>query len=88
MEEYYPIRSDHLYNNVMFSILGLVLEREFGASWENLLTNELLVPLGMDSTTFYDFAAPNYEGFVTPYTYNISAEDPLVLVEGPYDMWA
>ena len=87
MEEYYPIRTDWLYTNNMLSVLGLVLEREFGASWENLLTNELLLPLGMNSTTFYDFAAPDYEGFVTPYILNVSSDEPLVLVPGPFDMW-
>ena len=88
MPEFYPVRSDFLYGNHMYSVLGAVLEQTFGASWEELVTSELFAPIGMTSSTFYDLAAPDYEGFITPYTYNISSDDPTALQPMPYDIWS
>ena len=88
MPELYPVRSDYLYNNNMYSVLGAVLEQVFGASWEELVTSELYAPIGMNSSTFYDLAAPDYDGFTTPYTYNISSDDPTSLQPMPYDIWS
>ena len=88
MPEFFPIRSDYLYASHMYSVLGAVLEQTFGASWEELVTSELYAPIGMNSSTFYDFAAPDYEGFITPYTYNASADDPTELQPTPYYIWS
>ena len=88
MPEFFPVRSDYLYTNNMFSVLALALEQTFGASWEELVTSELFEPIGMNSSTFYDLAAPEYEGFITPYTYNVSSENPSELVPQPYVIWS
>ncbi|MFT3997595.1 MAG: serine hydrolase, partial [Asticcacaulis sp.] len=43
----YPFRSGYAYNNVMFTIAGLVIERVSGLSYEAFVTQRLLKPLGM-----------------------------------------
>lgn len=46
----YPFRSGYAYNNVMFTIAGLVIERVSGQSYESFVTERLLKPLGMNDT--------------------------------------
>lgn len=46
----YPFRSGYAYNNVMFTIAGLVIERVSGQTYERFVTERLLTPLGMADT--------------------------------------
>lgn len=43
----YPFRSGYAYNNVMFTMAGLVIERVSGQSYERFITDHILTPLGM-----------------------------------------
>lgn len=47
----HPFRSTFEYNNNMFMVAGHLYGRAAGDSWENLVTNRLLRPLGMNETT-------------------------------------
>lgn len=47
-----PLRSQYQYNNLMYIIAGLVVERVSGQSWEGFLKARLLEPLGMSRTGF------------------------------------
>src|SRR5690554_5609306 len=46
-----PFRSDFVYNNVMYSLAGQVIEYTNGRTWDDFLKERLFEPLGMNSTT-------------------------------------
>lgn len=46
-----PFRSDFVYNNVMYSLAGQVIEYTDGNTWDAFLKERLFEPLGMTSTT-------------------------------------
>ena len=47
------MRDMSVYNNIMYALAGRVAEELGGASWEQLVLQEILTPLGMNNTTFY-----------------------------------
>lgn len=47
----YGFRGRWQYNNFMYLVAGILVERETGSSWEEFVRREVLVPLGMSSTT-------------------------------------
>lgn len=47
-----PIRTTFLYNNMMYTGAGYVVELLSGKTWEEFVRERLLLPLGMKSTTF------------------------------------
>lgn len=84
----YEFRADLLYNNLMYTLAAHPIEGLLGMSFEELLRDNLLVPLGMDSTTFYDEAADNdYEGFATPYGWDVMGGNPDELAPLPMELW-
>src|SRR5690554_5376483 len=46
-----PFRSDFVYNNVMYSLAGQVIEYVDGRTWDDFLKQELFEPLEMKRTT-------------------------------------
>lgn len=46
-----PVRSGWQYNNFMFMAQGAIAEKITGSSWEQLLREKILNPLGMSTTT-------------------------------------
>ena len=65
-------RTANLYNNNMYSLAGRVAEALSGTgqSWEDLVTEHILKPLGMDHTTFYHYPREAHQHFATQYTYD------------------
>ena len=47
-----PIRQSFLYNNLMYAAVGYLLELRTGKTWEALVQDRILDPLGMTSTVF------------------------------------
>ena len=45
-----PLRAGFSYNNTMFAVLGQVVEKVSGMSWENFLQSRILSPLGMNDS--------------------------------------
>lgn len=45
------LRQEFQYNNLMYTIAGLVVERITGQSWEEATTRRLLIPLDMKNST-------------------------------------
>jgi len=45
-----PLRTRHIYQNTMFELLGLVIERLSGQRWDRFLASRLWRPLGMNET--------------------------------------
>lgn len=47
-----PLRQTFLYNNLMYAAVGYLLELRTGKTWEALVRDRILDPLGMTSTVF------------------------------------
>ncbi|XP_046329452.2 putative beta-lactamase-like 1 [Haliotis rufescens] len=49
-----PIRTKFMYSNYMYTLAGYVAERMTGKSWESLVEDYILTPLGMRNSGFID----------------------------------
>jgi len=52
LEPSIPLRQGFIYNNLMYSAIGYAIELRTGKTWEEYVTEELLVPLEMNNTVF------------------------------------
>ncbi len=52
LEPQEPIRETFLYNNLMFSAVGRIIELKSGRSWEDFVRERELAPLDMSTTTY------------------------------------
>src|SRR6266849_4418566 len=52
LEPQQPMRETFLYNNLMFSAVGYIIELESGKTWEQFVRERIFEPLNMSSTTY------------------------------------
>jgi len=52
LEPQQPMRETFLYNNLMFSAVGYIIELKSGKTWEQFVRERILEPLNMSSTTY------------------------------------
>lgn len=52
LEPSIPLRQNFIYNNLMYSAVGYSIELRTGKTWEEYVTDELLIPLEMNHTVF------------------------------------
>src|SRR5438093_7394691 len=52
LEPQQPMRETFLYNNLMFSAVGYIIELESGKTWEQFVRDRIFEPLNMGSTTY------------------------------------
>jgi CubicO group peptidase (beta-lactamase class C family) len=52
LEPQEPIRETFLYNNLMFSAVGYLIELQSGKTWEQFVKDRIFGPLQMDSTSY------------------------------------
>ncbi len=52
LEPQQPMRETFLYNNLMFSAVGYIIELESGKTWEQFVRERIFEPLNMGSTTY------------------------------------
>lgn len=50
LEQATPFRGKFTYHNVMFAVLGEIIEKESGLDWHAFVAKRILEPLGMNST--------------------------------------
>jgi CubicO group peptidase (beta-lactamase class C family) len=62
-----PFRTAFQYQSILFSAAGQAAARAGGASWDRLLTDRLLTPLGMTSTTVTGPAAARARDRASPH---------------------
>ena len=68
LEPIQPERTDFLYNNHMFTLLGYASEvLEGGTKWEDLVRAHIFQPLSMSSSSFIHEEIDELQGFATPY---------------------
>lgn len=65
MEFEKPFRSEFVYNNVMYSLAGQIIEYVEGVTWDEFLRTRLFEPLGMHgaSTTIADMEAGDNKAY-------------------------
>ncbi|HXN52424.1 MAG TPA: serine hydrolase [Candidatus Acidoferrum sp.] len=52
LEPQEPMRETFLYNNLMFSAVGQIIELKSGKTWEQFVRERIFTPLDMSSTTY------------------------------------
>jgi CubicO group peptidase (beta-lactamase class C family) len=52
LEPEQPMRETFLYNNLMFSAVGYLIELQSGKTWERFVSEKILDPLQMNSTSY------------------------------------
>jgi CubicO group peptidase (beta-lactamase class C family) len=52
LEPQEPMRETFLYNNLMFSAVGYIIELKSGKTWEQFVKERIFTPLEMSSTTY------------------------------------
>jgi len=52
LEPEQPMRQTFLYNNLMFSAVGEIIELKSGKRWEDFVHEHILAPLDMNTTTY------------------------------------
>ncbi|HEX2715448.1 MAG TPA: serine hydrolase [Candidatus Acidoferrales bacterium] len=52
LEPQEPMRETFLYNNLMFSAVGYIIELKAGKTWEQLVRERIFAPLDMKATTY------------------------------------
>src|SRR5258708_31633255 len=62
-----PLRSRFQYNNLMFMTAGYVAGKLNGKSWEESVRERILMPLGMNGTTFSEKDTQNAPDLAQPY---------------------
>ncbi len=76
-------RTTYQYNNLMFVTAGYLIEHVTGQSWEAFVTERILKPLGMHSTTLSPRDSQQTDDYALPY-----AEKKDEVKEIPfYDKW-
>jgi CubicO group peptidase (beta-lactamase class C family) len=79
-----PIRSKFQYNNLMFLTAGYLGGRIGGLSWEDLVRQRVLEPLGMTNTKFSSDEARKTPDYALPYRKNRKTE---VVSEIEFSRW-
>lgn len=64
-----PLRTRLIYQNTMFNLAGLLIEKLSGQKWEQFLTERLWLPLGMKSTFANREDMGSEHTHVQPYNY-------------------
>lgn len=62
-----PFRSEYQYQNLMFMTAGYLAGKITGTSWEELVDERILTPLGMERTNFSVEEMPKSDDFAYPY---------------------
>jgi CubicO group peptidase (beta-lactamase class C family) len=68
MEPSDPLRQNFVYNNVMYAAVGHAIELLTGQTWEALVQQRLLDPMGMRSSVFSMPEMMSSGNFAIPYT--------------------
>ncbi|MDM0115017.1 serine hydrolase [Variovorax sp. J22R133] len=63
-----PLRQNFVYNNVMYAAVGHIIELLTGQSWEQVVQQRLLDPLGMRDTVFTLEQMRSKSDFAVPWT--------------------
>lgn len=71
-------RIKYCYNNFMYVILGYLIEKLIGITWEQFVTDNILIPLEMKNTYFLGIEANKTGNLSIPYYYNEESKGSLL----------
>lgn len=78
-EQVLPQRATHHYSNLAYAILGEVVARATGGTWEQALSDRILTPLGL-TRTGTSVTSPRAQGYLTePYADAVRPEPDMDL---------
>jgi len=60
-------RTKYDYDNILYMVAGEVIKRVSGLSWEDFVTERILVPLGMDNSSALPPSMADLENMATPH---------------------
>jgi CubicO group peptidase (beta-lactamase class C family) len=67
MRPQYGFREGYIYNNMMFSSAGVVMEQVTGLSWEEIIRQKLFLPLNMNASCFTTEEMKKYSNYSLAY---------------------
>ncbi len=70
-----PLRTTFQYNNLMFITAGYLAGKIHGTSWEELVREKVLSPLGMTGTRLNSLDARKVDDYAFPYRRNWKTDD-------------
>jgi len=62
-----PLREKFEYNNLMYAVAGLIIEKITGQSWEEVVTARIFLPIGMTNSNSSDKEAQESSNYSMPY---------------------
>ena len=74
MQPGWPFRTHWCYQNTCYVAVGMLIEELSGMTWEEFVRQNLLIPLGMDRTTFYVDAISADPNHADPYDRPLPAD--------------
>ena len=63
----FGFRERWLYNNLMYTLAGRVSEKLDAKTWEDILQEHILAPLGMNNTYYLHRESKDTNGIAQPY---------------------
>ena len=81
LEPEQPMRQTFLYNNLMFSAVGEIIELQSGKRWEDFVRERILTPLDMNATTYTISEMLKSQDHGVPFQ---ERRDSFELYKGPY----
>jgi len=81
MEPQQPLRQTFLYNNMMYTAAGYLIELLSGKTWEEFVRERIFVPLDMTSTVYSISEMQKFPEYGVPYT---EKRDSFDLYQLPY----
>jgi CubicO group peptidase (beta-lactamase class C family) len=81
LEPSIPLRQGYLYNNLMYSASGKIVEILSGKTWEEFVTEKIFNPLEMKSSIFIVEDMLKQSDFMNPY---YEKRDTTILLRSPY----
>lgn len=67
MQPQIGFREGYIYNNMMFSAAGMVMEQVTGKSWEEIIRQKIFEPLGMNASCFTTEEMKKYGNYSLAY---------------------
>lgn len=67
LEPSVPMRTQFLYNNIVYASVGEIIELKSGKTWESFVKHQLFTPLGMHSSGFELSDVKKTGDYVVPY---------------------
>ena len=68
LEPTYDIREKFQYNNFMYGVAGLLIERVSGKTWEEFVQERIFIPLNMPRSNFSVEVSQQADDFAFPHT--------------------